>query len=214
MFSCAVDDSRGIARGLFDEKRFFQTVHKAVGKALHAEARSMREALRRHVGSQLKVVRRSFLKGFRVKVLDQDPARLPGMVIGSRIPWVGVHETGASIGGKMLIPLYGRLGKKQFKAYVDELMRGGNAYFVKKGDKVILMAENIKEHDKPLAGMKRRYRKAEGIKRLKRGTDIPIAVLVSRVNLRKRLDVEGLVRQRIPGLITAIEKAIQHETTR
>lgn len=87
-------------------------------------------------------------------------------------------------------------------------MRGGNAYFIKKNGKVILMAENIKEHDRPLSGFKRRYRKAEGIKRLKRGADIPIAVLVSKVTLRKRLDVEGVVRQRIPALRTAIEKEI------
>lgn len=29
---------------------------------------------------------------------------------------------------------------------------------------IVLMAENIKEHDRPLSGFKRRYRKAEGIK--------------------------------------------------
>ena len=64
------------------------------------------------------------------------------------------------------------------------------------------------EHDRPLAGFKRRYRKAEGIKRLKRGADIPIAVLVPKVALKKRLDVERLVAGRIPRLSAAIEKQI------
>ena len=208
MFTIDVSVSGLTASGLADEKSFFQKLHKAVGKALQSEAKSMREAVRSHVAGQLKVVRRSFLKGFRAKVLDQDPDRLPGMVIGSRIPWAGVHESGATIGGKMLIPLHGRMGKKQFKAYVDELMRGGNAYFIRKGGTVILMAENIKEYDKPLAGIKRRYRKAEGIKRLKRGADIPIAVLVSKVTLRKRLDVEGVVRNRIPALLATIQNSL------
>ena len=207
MVSVDIDLSGLIAGGLSNQNNFFQRLHKTVGRALNSEAKGMREAVRSHVSSQMKVVRRSFLKGFRVKVLDQDPSRLPGMLIGSRIPWVGVHESGATIGGKMLIPLYGRMGKKQFKAYVQELMRGGNAYFIKKGDKVILMAENLKEYDKPMAGMKRRYRKAEGIKRLKRGADIPIAVLVSKVTLRKRLDIEGLVRDRIPLIVEAIQKS-------
>jgi len=76
---------------------------------------------------------------------------------------------------------------------------------IKKGGKTILMAENIREHDRPLSGFKRRYRQAEGIKRLKRGADIPIAVLVSKITIRKRLDVERVVRQRIP----ALERAIQ-----
>ena len=207
MISVDIDLSGLIAGGLSNQNNFFQRLHKTVGRALNSEAKGMRDAVRSHVSSQMKVVRRSFLKGFRVKVLDQDPSRLPGMLIGSRIPWVCVHESGATIGGKMLIPLYGRMGKKQFKAYVQELMRGGNAYFIKKGDKVILMAENLKEYDKPMAGMKRRYRKAEGIKRLKRGADIPIAVLVSKVTLRKRLDIKGLVRDRIPLIVEAIQKS-------
>jgi hypothetical protein len=70
------------------------------------------------------------------------------------------------------------------------------------------MAENIKEHDRPLSGFKRRYRKAEGVKRLKRGADIPIAVLVPKVVLKKRLDVERLVAGRIPRLAAAVEKQI------
>ena len=110
----------------------------------------------------------------------------------------------------MLIPLHGRVGRKRFKAQIAELMRGGNAYFIKnaKGN-VVLMAENIKEHDRPLAGFKRRYRKAEGIKRIKRGADIPIAVLVPRVMLKKRLDIERLVVRRIPRLAASIEQQIR-----
>lgn len=70
------------------------------------------------------------------------------------------------------------------------------------------MAENLKEHDRPLSGFKRRYRKAEGIKKLKRGADIPIAVLVPRVVLKKRLNVERLVAGRIPRLAAAMEKSL------
>jgi len=86
----------------------------------------------------------------------------------------------------------------------------GNAYFIKnaKGN-IVLMAENIKEHDRPLSGFKRRYRKAEGIKKLKRGADIPIAVLVPRVQLKKRLNVERLVAGRVPRLAAAIEKQLR-----
>ncbi|UZF16671.1 DUF6441 family protein [Ralstonia pseudosolanacearum] len=67
----------------------------------------------------------------------------------------------------------------------------------------------IGEHDRPLAGFKRRYRKAEGVKRIKRGADIPIAVLVPRVVLKKRLDIDQLVARRIPRLTAAIEARIR-----
>ena len=104
----------------------------------------------------------------------------------------------------------GRVGRKRFKAQIAELMRGGNAYFIKnsKGN-IVLMAENLQEYDRTLSGFKRRYRKAEGVKRLKRGADIPIAVLVPKVVLRKRLDIERMVATRVPSLSAAIEKQLR-----
>lgn len=188
---------------------FREQVKKAVGRAMRSEAIEIKQEVRAQVASQMAVVKKSFLKGFNAKVLDRDPTRLPALYVGSRIPWSGMHEKGGAISAKMLIPLNGRVGRKRFKAQVDALMRGGNAYFIKnaKGN-VVLMAENIKEHDRPLAGFKRRYRQAEGVKRIKRGADIPIAVLVPRVVLKKRLNVERLVQGRIPSLAMAMEKQI------
>jgi len=189
---------------------FRDKVKKAVAKAMAKEAIAIKTDVRDQVASQLTVVKKTFLKGFSAYVIDKDPSRLPALYVGSRIPWVGMHEKGGVISTKMLIPLHGRVGRKRFKAQIAELMRGGNAYFIKnaKGN-VVLMAENIKEHDRPLAGFKRRYRKAQGIKRLKRGADIPIAVLVPRVMLKKRLDIERLVVRRIPRLAASIEQQIR-----
>jgi hypothetical protein len=185
-------------------------VRKAVARAMAGEATELRQDVRRHVSGRLAVVRKSFLKGFTAKVLARDSNRLPALHVGSRIPWSGIHERGGLIAGRMLIPLHGRVGRKRFKAQVAELMRGGNAYFIKnaKGH-IVLMAENIREHDRPLAGFKRRYRKAEGIQRLKRGADIPIAVLVPKVVLKKRLDVARLVAGRIPRLSAALEQSLR-----
>ena len=189
---------------------FRDKVKKAVAKAMAKEAIEIKSEVREQVASQLTVVKKTFLKGFSAYVIDKDKTRLPALYVGSRIPWVGMHEKGGTISAKMLIPLHGRVGRKRFKAQIAELMRGGNAYFIKnsKGN-VVLMAENIKEHARPLAGFKRRYRKAEGIQRLKRGADIPIAVLVPRVMLKKRLDIERLVLRRIPRLAIEVESQIR-----
>lgn len=184
-------------------------VRHAVERAMIREGRELRDAVRRHVAGRLSVARSAFLKSFNTRVYAKDPKRLPALYVGSRIPWAGMHETGGTLGGKMLIPINGRVGRKRFKAQVAELMRGGNAYFVKNArGNVVLMAENLKEHDRPLAGFKRRHRQAEGIKRLKRGADIPIAVLVPRVTLKKRLDIEGVVVGRMPELAQTIEDLI------
>ena len=185
-------------------------VQKAVARALAGEATEIKQEVRAHVGAQITVVKKSFLKGFTAKVLAKDPKRLPALYVGSRIAWSGAHERGVTIAGRLLIPLHGRVGRKRFKNQVAELLRGGNAYFIKnaKGN-IVLMAENIKEHDRPLAGFKRRYKSAEGIKRLKRGADVPIAVLVRRVVLKKRLDIERMVAARVPRLAVAIEKQLR-----
>jgi hypothetical protein len=182
---------------------------KAAKSALQDEAAGLREEVRRHVGSRLNVARKSFLKAFTAKVLAQDPTRFPALYVGSKIPWSGIHESGGTLSGMMLIPLHGRVGRKTFKAQVDALIRSGNAWFVKnaKGH-VVLMAENIVENDKPLAGFKRRYRKASGVKRLKRGADIPIAVLVPKVTLRKRLDIESVIRGRLPKISETVRQSI------
>jgi hypothetical protein len=211
--SIRIDSAAGNAQLRRWGGEFRTKVQKAVERAIRTEAAEIKDDVRAHVAGQMSVVRKSFLKGFTAKVLAKDPNRLPALYVGSRIPWSGMHETGGQIAGRMLIPLHGRVGRKRFKAQVAELMRGGNAYFIKnaKGN-IVLMAENIKEHDRPLSGFKRRYRKslagAEGVKRLKRGADIPIAVLVPKVVLKKRLNVERLVASRIPRLSAAVEREI------
>ena len=207
--SIRIDSAAGNAQLRRWGGEFRAKVQKAVERAMRTEATEIRDDVRGHVAGQMAVVRKSFLKGFTAKVLAKDPKRLPALYVGSRIPWSAMHETGGQIAGRMLIPLHGRVGRKRFKAQVAELMRGGNAYFIKnaKGN-IVLMAENIKEHDRPLSGFKRRYRKAEGVKRLKRGADIPIAVLVPKVVLKKRLNVERLVAGRIPRLSAAVEREI------
>ena len=189
---------------------FQDKVKKAVAKAMSKEAAEIKQDVRAQVASQLMVVKKNFLKGFTAYVIDKDKTRLPALYVGSKIPWVGMHERGGTISAKMLIPLHGRVGRKQFKAQIAELMRAGNAYFVRgaRGN-IVLMAQNLKESNQSLAGFKRRYRKAEGIKRLKRGADIPIAVLVPRVMLKKRLDIERLVVRRIPKLALEIEKELR-----
>jgi tape measure domain-containing protein len=106
-----------------------------VSRAIDSEAAELRQDVRSHVAGQMKVVRKSFVKSFSAKVLDKDPKRLPALYVGSRIPWSGVHERGGVIGGRMLIPLHGRVGRKRFKSQVADLIRGGNAYFIKNANR-------------------------------------------------------------------------------
>lgn len=184
---------------------FRQNVRQAAVKAMQSEAPAITQDVRDHVVSRLQVKHRSFASSFKAKVYDRDQSRLPALGVSSKVPWVGIHEDGGMVGGPLLIPLYGRVGRKRFKQIVTTLIRGGNAYFIRSHGKTVLMAENQPEYDSILVGFKRRFRKASGTKRLKRGADVPIAVLVPSVSLRKRLDVRGTALSEIPRLARAIE---------
>lgn len=186
-----------------------EAIHKAVGQGMRDSSRSLTDALRTRMQSDLAIRKPAFLRSMRAKVLDRDPSRLPALLVGSRVSWLGVHVRGATLTGRMLIPLTEsgrRMGRKAFARVIDTLMRSGNAWFIRKGGKVILMAENIKENASALTRFKRAERQRTGAKSIKRGQEIPIAVLVPRVTLKRRFDFDGTVRRAMPQLAQSINR--------
>ena len=186
-----------------------EAIHKAVGLGMRDSSRSLTDALRTRMQSDLAIRKPAFLRSMRAKVLDRDPSRLPALLVGSRVSWLGVHVRGATLTGKMLIPLTEsgrRMGRKAFARVIDSLMRSGNAWFIRKDGKVILMAENIKENASALTRFKRAERQRTGARSIKRGQEIPIAVLVPRVTLKRRFDFDGTVRRAMPQLAQSINR--------
>ena len=200
-------DPGTLAAWTSERKRAIRT---AVAQGLKIGGVEVRDAARTRMRAAFKVARSGFVNSMQAKVLDKKPERLPDLLIGSRIPWLGLHETGGTVSGNMLIPLLpNRMGPKKFAQIVDALMRSGNAFFIKKGGKVILMAENIQENSRQLSRFKKAERGRTGSKKIKRGQEVPIAVLVKRVNLQRRLGLVDAVQSSLPGLAQAIENALE-----
>jgi hypothetical protein len=202
--------------GLLDPRRLSawsverrRAIHAAVAKGMVSGGRDVREAARAQMRSAFQVRRASFVASLQAKVFDQKPERLPALWVGSRIPWLGIHTQGGTVAGRMLIPLLpGRIGPKRFKAVIDGLMRSGNAFFIQKNGKAILMAENLRENAAQLGRFKRAERERSGVKRLQRGQEIPIAVLVRRVDLKRRFDLAAGVQGALPKLAAAIGREL------
>jgi len=207
------------AQGLLDRRRFnawrSQTRHamrQAAARAMRTVGREMADSVRHDMRRTFYVRKAAFLKSMRARVYRNRRERFPALYVGSRIPWLGIHEKGGAIGGHMLIPLlprHQRIGRKAFRRVVENLMRSGNAFFVEKNGKTILMAENIRENDRVLARFKRGERLRTGQKRLRRGQEIPVAVLVDSVRLRKRFNLESTVRRKLPRLAKAIREELR-----
>ena len=206
------------ASGLLDPRRLSawsaerrRAIHAAVAKGMASGGRDVREAARAQMRSAFQVRRANFVASLQVKVFNRKPDRLPALWVGSRIPWLGIHERGGTVAGRMLIPLLPtRIGPKRFKVVIDSLMRSGNAFFVEKNGRVLLMAENIRENANVLGRFKRAERERSGVKRLQRGQEIPIAVLVRRVDLKRRFDLAAGVQRALPALVRAIEREFGH----
>jgi len=186
-----------------------QAIHAALGRAMRGGSREVRDAARSQMRSAFQVKRTSFVSSMQAKVLDKQRERFPALLVGSRIPWLGIHQRGGTVSGNLLIPLLpGRIGPKRFRQIVDSLMRAGNAFFIEKNGRVILMAENIRENSSVLGRFKLAERSRTGAKRIARGQEIPIAVLVRRVDLKRRLDLVGAVQRALPRLASAIQKEL------
>lgn len=186
-------------------------INKAVAAGMQSGGKPVADAVRSRMNADFTVRKAAFVKSLRAKVYDRDPDRLPALLIGSRIPWLGIHVRGGTLSGRMLIPLlpeHQRMGRKAFRRVIDGLLRTGNAYFIQKNGKGILMAEAIKENQSELRRFKRAERSRTGAKSIKRGTEIPIAVLVPNVTLKRRFDLEGAVRGQLSVLARAIEKQL------
>ena len=202
--------------GLLDPRRLSawsverrRAIHAAVAKGMVSGGRDVREAARAQMRSAFQVRRASFVASLQAKVFDKKPDRLPALWVGSRIPWLGIHTQGGTVAGRMLIPLLPtRIGPKRFRQVIDGLMRSGNAFFVEKNGRVLLMAENIRENTAQLNRFKRAERERSGVKRLQRGQEIPIAVLVRRVELKRRFDLAAGVQGALPKLAAAIGREL------
>lgn len=186
-------------------------IRKAVAAGMQSGGKAVADAVRSRMNADFRVRKPAFVRSLRAKVYDRNPDKLPALLIGSRIPWLGIHVRGGTVSGRMLIPLlpeHQRMGRKAFRRVIDGLMRSGNAFFIQKNGKVILMAEAIKENASELRRFKRAERQRTGSKSIKRGTEIPIAVLVPNVTLKRRFDLEGAVRGQLSVLARAIEKQL------
>lgn len=150
----------------------------------------------------------------RSKLFDRKPNELPALKIGSKIPWLGLHERGGVQTGNMLIP-FGDGRPRRFGSLIKALMDSGNAYFRTVGAHAILFAENIPDNASILRQFKSRARnlgivetRGKTGKTIKRGTDIPVAILVKRVVIKKKLGLEKTVMAHLPRLARAIETEI------
>ena len=192
-----------------------QRINAGVARAMRIQSKIIATAAQQQA-AQVFGGKQNAAKSIRAKVYDSKPNSLPAFKIGSKIPWLGIHQRGGTISGKNMLVPFGGSRPKRFRFLIQDLMRSGNAYFRQVGGHAILFAENIPENARLLVGFKRTARtagivetKGKSGKSVRRGTDIPVAVLVNRVTVRKKLRLIETVTDALPTLARAIETELE-----
>lgn len=200
--------------GLLDPRVFNAWSHEQRARVRRGTALGMKEggtrisaAVNAQVQRNFKTKKRAFANQFRAKVYDQKTDRLPMLLVRSKVPWMGLYERGGVINGPLLIPLI-KIGTKAFRRVVDTILRTGAGFFKKVNGTTLLFAEYQPEYGRSLARFRRAERTRLNGARIQKGQDIPIAVLVPRVQVKKRIDLQGAVRAGLPALARLIEQRI------
>lgn len=193
-----------------------KAIHSAVKSGMTAGGKKTASVVQARVRQRLKVKNQGFLKSWKYHVYAKKPDKLPDLWIGSKVGFSGRLDTGGVVrarsGKKLLIPLVNfggkRVGRKRFKLIVQQLIRGGNAFFKKVNGKVYLFAEHQREFDGATSRFQRQVRPGKGY-RLKRGAEIPIALLVDQITIKKRVGMADVVRRTLPVIAREIQQALQ-----
>lgn len=188
---------------------------QAASTGLRKGAREVARSARQEMDRAFSVSKRGFANSVTAGPLPDKPGRPPAVLIGSRIPWLGIHETGGSIQGPLLIPLVNtragrtRIGRQRFALIIERLNSAGAIHWVKQPNgNVLLMAENIPSLDGVLGPFKSTVRNESGAKRLKRSQDIPVAILIRNAKMKKRLNLRARIAAELPRITAAIEAEI------
>lgn len=187
-------------------------INKRVRRAMFEVKPAIDKAAANDIKSGLNVRRANFTRAFQTSVQYQDDARPPIMATVSKIPWLNAHIHGMNIGPKqakgLMIPINvkalksggSRIGYRAWQKIVAQLASQGNLHFVKRKGKVLVLAETAGS-----GNALRRHNKRIGADRYgkKRSLEVPIAVLVPQVTIKKRLNIEALASGPLGRLLRA-----------
>ena len=93
--------------GLLDPKRLDswipekrRAIRKAVEVGMTSAGKEITATVRARMQSAFKVRKTKFIQSMRHKLYAGSPEKFPALLIGSKIPWLGIHMRGGTVGGR------------------------------------------------------------------------------------------------------------------
>lgn len=187
-------------------------IFQAVGGGMNAAGKVIADKANADARRVLTIAKKTFPNFFR-RVYQQRKDILPQMLVASRVLWIGIHERGGTIQGPLLVPLLEegkRIGPKAFRLLLKQLDSQGNLWADRVDGRTILFTEKIggKEQVRGTRRFERAERQRTGAKTIKRGAAVPIAIVIPRARMRKRLQFERIVRSNTGLIVREIQQRL------
>lgn len=198
---------------------FKQKLISACDEGMRKAADEILEKVRDDVAKNLKVKKKGLVKSFVAKIYNGNKNKIPSVHFYSRVPFMGAHDKGATISGRIFIPFTLKpLGFKTQKLIFEELRRNKNLFTDTSNGKTILFAINNKTSERTLAPFKRLIR-SERIKQRQNGAKVRttikqdervnLGILVKQTKLPKRLNFTTIIAGNVNKIVDEIEKAFK-----
>lgn len=168
-----------------------------------------------------KVKSKNFKNMYTGAKYDKKQDKLPTTLFYTRTPYWNLFETGGNIkpkNAKGLIvpfevnggsPIKKTKGKSTFKALLKFLKDNKKSFWKKVNGNLILFAIVDKESSRKISKYKKDFRARKGLKKVKAGSIIPIAVLKSKIYIRKRFNYTNLVKNKyIPTFLDQFSRNV------
>lgn len=189
-------------------------ISRKVFAGMNVSLPQAKAVLRGAITDGLHIRRKSFANVMTGAVQFKNKDRLPMMAFWSRVGWLGAHVDGAAIQGKnrkgVLIPFNvrgasGRIGYRAFQRQIRQLSDQGNLEFRKVGNRVIVFAETagtgstLRRHN---------LRIGADVGGRRRSVEIPVAVLVPRVQLTPKINLAAAADKMQSVVLAAVKRAL------
>lgn len=187
------------------------SIRDAVAREMKLRQTALQRAAGKAVSSSMRVNKASFPAAWRTRVYTSKPAKMPAVLVQSKIFWMGAQEFGAQISGKrgLLIPFGNvRIGAKAFRRLLDQVIKSHTGFFRKIGSRLILFARSS-VRGAAASRLKRAFASSRmSTNRVGKGEAFPIAVYVRSVRLRPRFSLKAAVTPVVRDLARAIENRV------
>lgn len=175
---------------------FESELKKYSSEAVKSTSVEVKRFMKDKARSKFKVKKNTFLNTFSSHIYNTNPKKLDAVMFYNKIEWFPIFDSGGKITKRVIIPFptAKRIKRATFKKITDNLKENNSSFFKKVNGQLILFAKTEKSNTKVLSAFRKQYRTNNNIKSIKKGTIIPIGIVLNSVTLKKKFNFNSDIK--------------------